>query len=90
MMQTINHHDVRTTLTIDDDVAALLEKEMRRTGQPLKQTVNQLLRSGLQQAAAPVKPKPFKVRARKIGLPSEWTSGSISELIEMLEGPLHR
>ena len=81
---------MRTTLTIDDDVANLLEKEMRRTGQPLKQTVNQLLRSGLQQAAAPAKPHAFKVRAKKIGLPAEWTSGSISELIEMLEGPLHR
>lgn len=81
---------MRTTLTIDDDVAALLEKEVRRTGQPLKQTVNQLLRSGLQQAATPVRMKPFKVRSRKIGLPAEWTSGSVSELIEMLEGPMHR
>jgi hypothetical protein len=81
---------VRTTLTIDDDVASLLEKEMRRTGQPLKTTVNHLLRSGLQQAAAPVKPKPFKVKAKRIGLPKEWTSGSVSELIEMLEGPGYR
>jgi hypothetical protein len=74
-------------LTIDEDVVALLEKEMRRTGQPLKQTVNDLLRSGLQQAAIPAKRKPFKVRARRIGLPKEWTSGSVSELLEMLEGP---
>lgn len=81
---------MRTTLTIDDDVATLLEKEMRRTGQPLKQTVNNLLRSGLQQAAKPVSPKPFKVKARNIGLPAEWTSGSIPELLEMLEGPLHK
>lgn len=81
---------MRTTLTIDDDVASLLEKEMRRTGQPLKQTVNDLLRSGLQQAAVPAKPRAFKVKAKRIGLPAEWTSGSISELIEMLEGPAHR
>ena len=81
---------MRTTLTLDDDVAALLERELRRTGQPLKTTVNDLLRSGLQQAVKPVKPKPFKVKARRIGLPAEWTSGSISELIEMLEGPMHR
>jgi hypothetical protein len=63
---------------------------MRRTGQPLKQTVNDLLRSGLQQAAKPVMPKPFKIRTRKLGLPKEWTSGSVSELIEMLEGPNYR
>lgn len=78
---------MRTTLTLDDDVASLLKKEMRRTGAPLKVTVNTLLRSGLQQAAAPVKPKPFKIKARAIGLPKEWTSGSVSELLEMLEGP---
>jgi hypothetical protein len=81
---------VRTTLTIDDDVASLLEKEMRRTGQPLKTTVNHLLRSGLQQAAAPVKPKPVRITTRRLGLPKEWTSGSVSELIEMLEGTGYR
>jgi hypothetical protein len=81
---------VRTTLTLDDDVANLLQKEIRRTGQPMKQAVNNLLRSGLQQAAAPVKPRKFKVKARSIGLPAEWTSGSVSELIEMIEGPFYR
>ena len=81
---------MRTTLTIDEDVATLLQKEMRRTGQPLKVTVNALLRSGLQQSKVPIKPKPFKIRTRKLGLPKEWTSGSVSELIEMLEGPGYR
>ncbi len=81
---------MRTTLTIEDDVAALLEREVRRTGKPLKQVVNRLLRSGLQQTAASGGPKPFVVNSKKIGLPRDWTSGSISELIEMLEGPLSR
>ena len=81
---------MRTTLTLDDDVANLLQKEIRRTGQPLKTTVNHLLRSGLQQAAAPVKQPKFRVIAKRIGLPKEWTSGSVSELIEMLEGPGYR
>jgi hypothetical protein len=81
---------VRTTLTLDDDVASLLQKEIRRTGLPMKQAVNNLLRSGLQQAAAPPKPKPFKIKTRALGLPKEWTSGSVSELIEMLEGPGYR
>ena len=81
---------MRTTLTIDDDVATLLQKEMRRTGQPMKQAVNSLLRSGLQRAATPPKQKPFKIKTRALGLPKEWTSGSVSELIEMLEGPGYR
>jgi hypothetical protein len=90
MMRPCHHHDVRTTLTLDDDVSTLLEKEMRRTGQSLKQTVNQLLRFGLQQSAAPTPVRPFRIKAKKVGLPSEWTSGSVSELIEMLDGPQHR
>lgn len=90
MMSPCKHHDVRTTLTLDQDVASLLEQQMRRTGKPLKHTVNDLLRAGLQQAAAPPKPTRFRVKAKRIGLPVEWTSGSVSELIEMLEGPMHR
>jgi hypothetical protein len=81
---------VRTTLTIDDDVASLLKKEMRRTGAPLKVTVNALLRSGLQQVASPQKPRSVRIKTRKLGLPKEWTSGSVSELIEMLEGPRYK
>lgn len=77
-------------MTIDEDVALLLKQQLRRSGEPLKQTVNRLLRSGLQSAVAPARPKPFVVQARDIGLPKEWTSGSVSELIEMLEGPNHR
>ena len=38
----------------------------------------------------PAEPRPFKIRARRLGLPKEWTSGSVSELIEMLEGPNYR
>jgi hypothetical protein len=38
----------------------------------------------------PTEAKPFRVRAKKLGLPKEWTSGSVSELIEMMEGPFYR
>lgn len=78
---------MRTTLTLDDDVAALLEKENRRANEPMKQTVNRVLRSGLAHTARPQKPKRFKVKPYKLNLPPEWTSGSIQELIDMVEGP---
>jgi hypothetical protein len=35
---------MRTTLTLDDDVAALIEVERRRTGESMRQVVNRLLR----------------------------------------------
>jgi hypothetical protein len=42
-----------------------------------------------EQADIPAR-KPFKIEARKLGLPKEWTSGSVSELLEMLKGPGYR
>ncbi len=38
---------MRTTLTLDDDVARHLRDEARRRGRPLKQVVNDTLRAGL-------------------------------------------
>jgi len=36
------------------------------------------------------KRKPFRVKPINLHLPKEWTSGSVSELLEMLEGPFYR
>jgi len=42
------HDDLmRTTLTIDDDLAAILQQKARQRGVAFKQLVNSLLRSGL-------------------------------------------
>jgi hypothetical protein len=77
---------VRTTLTIDDDVATLLKKEVRKSGEPFKQVVNRVLRTGLTAAAKPVR-KPFVVKPMKLGLPH---FENVEELLEYLEGPDHR
>lgn len=82
---------MRTTLTIDDDVAALLEKENRRARESMKQTVNRVLRSGLTIGANLPKPKRFIVKPIEgMRLPPEWTSGSVQELLEILDGPFSR
>jgi hypothetical protein len=78
---------VRTTLTLDDDVAALLKKEVRKSGEPFKQVVNRYLRSGLT-AAKQTARRPFKVKPINLGLPQDFDK--IEELIEYLEGPEHR
>ena len=41
---------MRTTVTLDPDVEAMLRKEMRRGGKPFKQVLNNAIRAGLQQA----------------------------------------
>ena len=44
---------MRTTLTIDDDLAGLLKRRARALGVPFKEAVNQAIRSGLGEAAKP-------------------------------------
>ena len=44
---------MRTTLTIDDDLAALLRRRARELGLPFKDVVNRTLRGGLGEQARP-------------------------------------
>lgn len=44
---------MRTTLTIDDDLARLLRRRARELGLPFKDVVNQALRAGLGEEARP-------------------------------------
>jgi ribbon-helix-helix CopG family protein len=48
---------VRTTLTLDDDVARLLERVRRRRRISLKELVNEALREGLARLEAPRTPR---------------------------------
>ena len=83
--------DVRTTLTLDDDVGAKLRQETRRTGRSFKETVNEYLRIGLNARQAMKPPRKFVVRAKNMGALRPGISlDSISELLEQIEGPLHR
>jgi len=80
---------VRTTLTLDDDVAAGLQRAARTTGRPFRAIVNEALRVGLE-AQANQPPVPYKVTPFDLGLRKGLEIDSISVLIEELEGPLHR
>jgi hypothetical protein len=80
---------VRTTLSLDDDVARLLAKEMRDSGKSLKETVNHFLRAGLMTAKRPVCKK-FVVTPRPLGLPPGLSYDNVEELLEHLEGVTHK
>jgi negative regulator of replication initiation len=45
---------MRTTITLDDDVAALIESERARTGESFRDAVNRLLRRSARGATPPV------------------------------------
>ncbi|MFZ3263711.1 MAG: hypothetical protein WA172_06900 [Terriglobales bacterium] len=77
---------MRTTLTLDDDVASLLNKEVRRSGESLKQVVNRFLRLGLTASKQPAR-KPFRIKPLDLGLPP---FEKVEELLEYLEGSDHR
>ncbi len=80
---------MRTTLSLDDDVASLLEKESRRSGVSYKEVINRILRLGLMAANRPAR-KAFAVKPRKLGSLSAVTYDNVEQFIEHLEGPEHR
>lgn len=80
---------MRTTLTLDDDVACLLNKEVRKSGDPFKQVVNRFLRLGLTVPKQPPS-KRFKVTPINLGLPPELSYDNVEELLDYLEGPFRR
>lgn len=83
---------MRTTLTLDDDVARRLKAEMRRSGRPFRTVVNEYLRMALSSRPRdPVVEPPFAVQARDLGaLRPGLTLDNIGALLEAAEGPLHR
>jgi hypothetical protein len=59
---------MRTTLSLDEDVAAMLERLRKTRNENFKDIVNEALRRGLRQMAArPRRREPFKTRAVSLG-----------------------
>lgn len=79
----------RTTLTLDDDVAATLAAEARRTGRPLKAVVNEALRNGLETAGRR-KLSRYRVKIRDMRMRPGFDIDDIEGLLDQLEGPLRR
>jgi len=82
---------VRTTLTLEDDVAARLRAEARRTGRPFKTLVNEALRAGLLQKRLSRPTQQFTVESHNFGgLHPGVSLDNIGELLERIEGPDYR
>jgi hypothetical protein len=81
------HQDVfmRTTLTLDPDVAERLERAVRGSGKGLKATVNEALRLGLGLAEKPAEPPPFKIRVFVDGLQPGINPNKMNQLLDELE-----
>ena len=56
---------MRTTVTLDDDLAAALQQLARERGLPFKDVLNGAVRRGLDEGTAT---KPYRVPARPLGV----------------------
>jgi hypothetical protein len=81
----------RTTLTLDPDVAAELERRRRRRGTTLKAEVNELLRAGLSRVSEPATPtRRFETTVLPLGRPLVESFDDIAEVLALAEGEEHR
>jgi len=79
------------TLTLDDDVATKLKTEARLADRPFREIVNEMLRCGLASWHVTAHPHAFKITARDLGdLKPRLSLDNVAELIEQVEGALHR
>jgi len=82
---------MRTTLTLDEDVAALIRRlrESRRLG--LKQIVNEALRAGLAELAAPRRRrrKRYRTPAVRLGRCLTGSLDDVAEVLAVAEGDDH-
>lgn len=76
---------MRTTLTIEEDVAQEIQKLRRSQGLSLKSAVNQLLRAGLTAGSKPVPAKPYRSRARPLGLRAGFDPARLNQAVDELE-----
>ena len=75
---------MRTTLTLDPDVARLLEEEAHRQRKPFKQVVNEAIRRGLSPRSSPRAGR-YRVRPHKTALRPGIDPGSFNKLVDELE-----
>jgi len=80
---------MRTTLTLDPDVAVKAKKGAARLRKPFKEIINAALRVGLDEILSPPIAKPYRTRPRPMGLRRGFSYDNISELIASVEGEDH-
>jgi hypothetical protein len=76
---------MRTTLTIEDDLAGLLKRRARELGLPFKDLVNRTLRAGLGEAAKPRRQAAPKTMPHAFGFKPGIDLDKLNQLADELE-----
>ena len=78
---------MRTTLSLDDDVAAMLERVRKETKSTFKEVVNRALRRGLHEMTAPAKThKPYRTPAVSLGRCLQGSLDDVADVLAAAEG----
>jgi hypothetical protein len=77
---------MRTTLTIDSDVSAMIEKLRREGNRSLKEIINDALRRGLLQAESSSTGRQFRQRTLASGRCRLANLDDIAEILTIAEG----
>ena len=76
---------MRTTLTLDRDVAERLRQEMRRSGKSMKASVNEALRRGLGLGGRPPKAARFTVLPHAFGFKPGIDLDRLNQLVDEID-----
>ena len=77
---------MRTTLTLDDDIARILQRRARELDKSFREVVNATLRAGLTKENLPVATKPPpRIVPRNLGLKAGIDPDKLNQLVDELE-----
>lgn len=80
---------MRTTLTLDPDVASKAKKVAARLHKSFKEIVNAALRIGLEEVLHPPAAKRYRTKPRPLGLRRGLSYDNVAELLAHAEGEAH-
>jgi hypothetical protein len=81
---------MRTTLKLDEDVLDKARALATQRHLPFRAVVNEALRLGLAEVAKPARQRPYRTRARPLGLRKGHSLDNISDLLAQAEGEDYR
>ena len=82
---------MRTTLTLEQDVAAQIERLRRKGNVGLKQIINEALRRGLRQMTTPDEPHPaYQTKPVSLGRCLIGSIDDVAETLAIVEGEAPR
>ena len=76
---------MRTTVTIDDDLAIAIEELRKREGLSFKSALNHVIRLGVQAKSAPLKGKKYRTPTMALGLKPGIDPTRFNALVDELE-----